>query len=135
MADCDGHRLKGARPEFEEELVQQEEAGQDQRESKFKVCSGVSLTDVCVSLHESGQSDGHPGARVCLCSSGTHISLAHGSCGSWHMIGGSRCYTCYIQSWLCLQKASCRSTSPGPTSRHLRRQDTLLQSMIRHFTF
>lgn len=39
------------------------------------------------------------------------------------MTGGSRCYTCYTQSWPDLQKASCRNTSPGPTSRHLQGQE------------
>lgn len=94
---------------------------QEWRGSEFKVRPGVSLADVCVGLRGSGESDGCLGVRECLGSSGTHMSLAHGSCGSWRTTGGSRCYTCYTRSWLGLQKASCRNTSPGPTSRRLRR--------------
>lgn len=52
------------------------------------------------------------------------MSLVHGFYGFWRTTGGSTCCTCYIQSWLCPQKASCRNTSPGPTSRRLKRQHT-----------
>lgn len=82
----------------------------------------ISLADVCAGLCVSGGSGGRLGLRVTLGSSGTHMSLAHGSCGSWRTTGGSRCCTCYTRSWRGRQKASCRNTSPGPTSRHLGRQ-------------
>lgn len=92
---------------------------------EFSVRPGVSLADVCEGPCVSGGSGEHPGYHVSLGSSGTHMSLGHGSCGSWHMTGGSRCYTYYTQSWPGPRTASCRNMSPGPTSRHLGRQKRL----------
>lgn len=43
---------------------------------------GISLTDACAGLCVSGGSGGYLGLRVSLGSSGTHMSLARGSCGS-----------------------------------------------------
>lgn len=89
----------------------------------FFFWGGVSLADVYWGLLVSGGSGGCPGSRLTLGSSGTHMSLARGSCGSWRTTGESRCDTCCTRSWLDLRKASCRNTSPGPTSRHLTRQE------------
>lgn len=82
MAGHEGQRLKGARPEFEEGSVQQVEGKQEWKGSEFRVWPGVSLADACVGLHVSGGSGGHLGFRVTPGSSGTHMSLARGSCGS-----------------------------------------------------
>lgn len=85
-------------------------------------CQSVSLAGVWWGLRESGGSAGCPGFRASLGTSGIRTSPGRDSCGFWRRTGGSRCYTCCIRSWPGPQMASCRNTSPGPTSRHLRTQ-------------
>lgn len=94
--------------------------GQTGDEERFMVRPRVSLADVYASRCASGASAGRLGVRICLGSFGIRMSPARGSCGFWRRTGGSRCYTCYIRSWLGLRKASCRSMSPSPTSRRLK---------------
>lgn len=85
-------------------------------------CHSVILAGVCWMLRGSGGSAGCPGFRASLGTSGTHTSPGRGSCGFWRRTGGSRCCTCCTRSWPGPRMASCRNTSPGPTSRRLRRQ-------------
>lgn len=84
MAGHEGQRLKGARPEFEEGSAQQVkgDTGVERVRVQGSVQPGFSLADACVGLHASGGSGGHLGFRATLCSSGTHMTLARGSCGS-----------------------------------------------------
>lgn len=83
VADHEGQRPEGARPEFEEGAVQQVEGEQGQWGGpEFRVWPGVSLAGVCVGRRVSGGSGGHLGVRVCPGSSGTRMSLARDSCGS-----------------------------------------------------
>jgi len=123
MAGHEGQRLKVARPEFEEGSVQQAAWRQEWKGSEFRGRPGVSPADACAGLCASGGTGGRLRSRVTLGSSGTYMSLERGSYGSWHRTGGSRCCTGYTRSWPGPRKASCRNTSPGPTSRHLRRQE------------
>lgn len=55
---------------------------QERRGSEFMVRPGVSPADVCAGLRVSGGSGACPEFHVSLYSSGTHMSLARGSCGS-----------------------------------------------------
>lgn len=81
MADREGQRLKGARPEFNG-LSSKWKGKQEWKGSEFMVEPRVSQADAYVGPRESDESGGHRGFRVTLGSSGIHTSLARGSCGS-----------------------------------------------------